>query len=95
MDNHRFDNIWDAIEDTSDSAENMRLRSELMMALSEHMQRSKLNPSQAARLYGVTQPRITDLMRGKITLFSIDSLISMATAAGLHVEIHVRELQAA
>ena len=95
MDSHRFDNIWDAIEDTSESAETMKLRSELMMALSEHLERSRLNAAQAARVFGVTQPRITDLMRGKITLFSLDSLVSMATAAGLHVEIHVRELKAA
>ena len=92
---NRFDNIWDAIEDTSESAENMKLRSELMMALSEHLERSRLNTAQAARVFGVTQPRIADLMHGKITLFSLDSLVSMATAAGLHVEIHVRVMEAA
>ncbi|MBM3642537.1 MAG: XRE family transcriptional regulator, partial [Alphaproteobacteria bacterium] len=47
--------------------------------------------SQAAKLFGVTQPRISDLMRGKINLFGLDALVNMAAAAGLHIEMHVRD----
>jgi predicted XRE-type DNA-binding protein len=48
-----------------------------------------LSQSQAAKLSGMTQPRVSDLMRGKIELFSLDSLVNMLTAAGLHVEMRV------
>ena len=48
-----------------------------------------LSQSQAAKLFGVTQPRVSDLMRGKIELFGIDTLVNMLAAAGLHVEVRV------
>jgi predicted XRE-type DNA-binding protein len=48
-----------------------------------------MSQSQAAKLFGVTQPRVSDLMRGKINLFGLDALVNMATAAGLHVELRV------
>lgn len=91
MTDKRFDSVWDAIEDTSENAENMKLRSNLMMALKEHIVRAGLNQQQAAKLFGVTQPRISDLMRGKIGLFGLDALVNMATAAGLHVELRIKE----
>ena len=50
-----------------------------------------MTQAQAARLLGVTQPRISDLMRGKINLFGLDALVNMLTAAGLHIEIRVLE----
>jgi predicted XRE-type DNA-binding protein len=89
MSNERFDSVWDAIEDTKAQAENMRLRSSLMMSLKEHVSREGLTQSQAAKVFGVTQPRVSDLMRGKIELFGLDSLVNMAAAAGLHVELRV------
>ncbi|NUJ81680.1 XRE family transcriptional regulator [Methylocystis sp. FS] len=91
MSNERFDNVWDAIEDTPEEAENMKLRSTLMLALKDHISRTGLSQSQAAKLFGVTQPRISDLMRGKINLFGLDALVNMAAAAGLHIEMHVRD----
>lgn len=69
----------------------MKLRSVLMMALRNHLTQVGMSQAQAARLFGVTQPRISDLMRGKINLFGLDALVNMAAAAGLHVEMHVRE----
>jgi len=89
MSKKRFANVWDAIEDTPAQAENMKLRSTLMMALKDHIVRSELSQSEAAKLFGVTQPRISDLMRGKIELFGLDTLVNMAGAAGLHVEMRV------
>lgn len=91
MSNERFDNVWDAIEDTPEEAENMKLRSALMLALKDHISRMGLNQSQAAKLFGVTQPRISDLMRGKINLFGLDALVNMAAVAGMRVEMHVRD----
>ncbi|TDR81527.1 helix-turn-helix domain-containing protein [Paludibacterium purpuratum] len=91
MTNPRYASVWDAIEDTPAAAENMKLRSELIMALKNHIARSEMSQAQAAKLFGVTQPRISDLMRGKIDLFGLDALVNMAAAAGLYVEMHIKE----
>ena len=87
----QFNSIWDAIEDSPEQAENMKVRSTLMMALKSHIAKANLSQSEAAKLLGVTQPRISDLMRGKINLFAIDALVNMAAAAQLHVEVRVLE----
>jgi len=91
MKNERFASIWDAIEDTHEEAENMKLRSVLMTALKQHIVRVKMSQAEAAKLFGVTQPRISDLMRGKINVFGLDALVNMTTAAGLHIEMRVLE----
>jgi predicted XRE-type DNA-binding protein len=69
----------------------MKLRSALMIALKQHIARSDMSQSEAAKLLGVTQPRVSDLLRGKINLFGLDTLVNMAAAAGLHVELHLKE----
>lgn len=84
-----FTSIWDAVSDTPAEAENMKLRSAMMIALKDHIMRQGLNQAQAAELLGVTQPRISDLIRGKIDLFSLDTLVNMLAAAGLHVEMRI------
>jgi predicted XRE-type DNA-binding protein len=89
MSNERFSSVWDAIEDTREDAENMKLRSLLMVALKGHIARTGMSQAQAAQIFGVTQPRVSDLVRGKINLFSLDVLVNMATAAGLHIELRV------
>jgi predicted XRE-type DNA-binding protein len=91
MKNQRFASVWDAIEDTPEETENMKLRSALMMALKDHIVRADLSQAQAAKLFRVTQPRVSDLMRGKINLFAIDTLVNMAAAAGMHVEMRLRK----
>jgi predicted XRE-type DNA-binding protein len=91
MNKRRFTSVWDAIEDTPEEAANMKLRSVLMTALKDHVTRAGMTQAQAAQLFGVTQPRVSDLMRGKINLFALDALVNMATAAGLRIEMRVRE----
>ena len=71
-------------------AENLRLRSELMILLEKQIEARDLTQREAARLLGVTQPRVSDLMRGKIDRFSIDGLIEMLGRAGLEVRISTR-----
>ena len=70
-------------------AENLRIRAKMMMALSGYIQKRKITQSRAARIMGVSQPRISDLMRGKIGLFTIDTLVNMVAAAGLKVDVDV------
>jgi predicted XRE-type DNA-binding protein len=77
------------VEDIAVQTQSMRLRSALMAALKRHIEHIGLNQAKAAEALGVTQPRISDLMRGKIALFSLDTLVQMAAAAGLQVEIRV------
>jgi predicted XRE-type DNA-binding protein len=84
-----FASVWDAIEDTPGEAENMKLRSALMMALERHVKSRGWTQVEAARRLGVTQPRVSDLLRGKIDLFGLDTLVNMAVAAGLHVEMRI------
>ena len=89
MSDAAFDNVWDAIEDTPEQAANMKLRSTLMMALEEHIRSNGWTQQEAARRLGVSQPRISDLMRGKIELFGLDSLVNMLTSAGLKIDLRV------
>lgn len=89
MTDQRFASVWDAIEDTPEQAENMKLRSTLMTAVRDRLAQKGLNQAQAAELLGVTQPRVSDLVRGKINLFGLDALVNMASAAGLHIEWRV------
>ena len=84
-----FANVWDAICDTQAEAENLKLRAELMRVLAAMITDSKMSQAQAADLMGVTQPRVSDLMRGKIDLFSLDALVNMSSAAGCRVEMRL------
>lgn len=89
MTGKRFESVWDAIADTPQEAENMKLRSALMMELRHHLDESGLSQSEAAKLFGVTQPRVSDLVRGKIDRFALDTLVNMLAAAGMHVEMRI------
>ncbi|WP_266030658.1 XRE family transcriptional regulator [Brucella intermedia] len=84
MTNQTFASVWDAIEDAPAEAENMKLRSALMMALEKQIHDHGWTPAEAARRFGVTQSRVSDLMGGKIDEFGMNTLVNMAAAAGLH-----------
>jgi predicted XRE-type DNA-binding protein len=88
---NRHASVWDAIEDTPGEAAHMKARSSLMAAVIAQIEKNELTQAQAAKLFGVTQPRISDLMRGKIDLFSLDTLVNMLAAAGLRVEIKLKK----
>ena len=83
MKSQKFTSIWDAIEDTPQAAASMKARSTLLMELANVIQKRGMTQAEAAELFGVTQPRISDLMRGKINLFSLDMLMNMAATAGM------------
>jgi predicted XRE-type DNA-binding protein len=91
MSDEKFESIWDAIEDTPAAAKNMKLRSGLMMAIKDQIERQGWTQAETALHLGVTQPRVSDLMRGKIDLFGLDTLVNMAVAAGLNVEMHIAD----
>src|SRR5687767_2318163 len=72
-----------------EEAEHLRIRSALMAALRRVIEARGLTQARAAVLLGVTQPRVSDLVRGKIDLFSIDMLVDMLARAGVRVELVV------
>lgn len=87
----RFASVWDAIEDTPQQAASMRARSELMIALQGWVKTSGNTQAMAAKLFGITQPRMSDLVRGKISLFSLEALMDMATVAGLEPHVTIKK----
>ena len=72
-------------------AENLRIRSAMMRALVSFIRNNELTQVRAAKLLGVSQPRISDLMGGKIHLFSIDNLVILLAAAGLRVDLRIKK----
>ncbi len=90
MSKQRFNSVWDAIEDTPGDAANMKARSSLMRAITEYIRNSGMTQAEAAKTLGVTQPRISDLMRGKIEVFSLDTLVNMLAAAEIVLEMRLK-----
>lgn len=95
MSRKRFSSVWDAIEDSAAEAASMKLRAELANEIIERMHDRKLTQAKAAELIGVTQPRISDLMRGRLNLFSLDALVDIADRIGLRTRMVVSPKRAA
>ncbi len=89
-----FASVWDALEDSPAEAANMRLRSELMIAVQETVAGWELTQAEAARRLDVTQPRLNDLLRGRVGKFSLDALILLAERAGLSVRVQIERTAA-
>ena len=85
------DNIFEDLGFPKPEAENLRIRSLLMGAIRELIAREGLTQTQAAEFFGVTQPRISDLVRGRIELFSIDGLVNMLAVAGRAVRVSIED----
>ena len=84
-----FASVWDAIADTPEEAANLRVRSELMDKISVLIRENQWTQAEAAAHCHVTQPRMNDLLRGRISRFSLDALVNIAAALGkrVHVEL--------
>ncbi len=85
----RYQNVFDALEDDPAVAENLKIRAQLMNALTRYIEKQKLTQVEAAELCEVNQPRISDLVRGKIERFTIDMLVNMLARAGKHLNVKV------
>lgn len=85
----RFANVWEALEDDPAAAANMTMRSDLLIALRQRIESWKVPQAQAARRLGITQPRLNDLVRGRINKFSLDTLVNLANRAAIHVRLHI------
>jgi predicted XRE-type DNA-binding protein len=82
---HSSGNVFRDLGFGPEEARHLRLRSDLMIAVCAEIERRKLTQSDAAELFGVSQPRISDLVRGKLHLFSAESLVGMLDRAGIQV----------
>jgi predicted XRE-type DNA-binding protein len=85
-----FSNVWDAVADTPEQAANLRMRAELMHQIEEIIRAEGWKQAAAAQRCGVTQPRINDLLRGRVSRFSLDALVNIATALGRRVSFTLR-----
>jgi len=93
--NTRFTSVWDAIEDSRDVAASLKLKAEVASAIIEEVRRRRLIQSRVAVTCGITQPRVSDLMRGRLDLFSLDALIDIGEQLGLRTKLTVRRRRAA
>lgn len=91
MDRRIFDNVWNALEDSPAEAANMSMRSSLLIAIEQKVRGWGLTQSEAAARLGITQPRLNDLLKGRIENFSLDALVGLAGQAGLAVRLDIAD----
>ena len=83
-------NIFADLGFDAQESQNLLLRSQTMIALTQWFNDSELTQAAAAKRLGITQPRFNQMLKGKIDLFSLDALVNMATRAGLRVGLSIR-----
>jgi predicted XRE-type DNA-binding protein len=89
MRQRRYASVWDAIEPTASQAASMKARAELMMAIRKIVDGWSLTQAAAAKRLGITQPRLNDLLRGRIDKFSLDALVDLAAQSGLAIKVKI------
>ncbi|MDR0672516.1 MAG: XRE family transcriptional regulator [Zoogloeaceae bacterium] len=89
MSNEQFQSIWDAISDTPEEAANLSARADLMHRIIEIIQENGWKQVEAAKRMGVTQPRVNDLLHGRVSRFSLDALVNMAAMLGRRVRVEL------
>jgi predicted XRE-type DNA-binding protein len=85
-----FARVWDAIAGSPGEAVNLRLRADLMQKIAAIVARKGWTQAEAARRCGISQPRMNDLLRGRISKFSLDALVNAATALGCRVRVELK-----
>ncbi len=89
MTDKQYESVWDALEDDVVLAENLKLRSALMMKIAEYVEHSGLTQTEAAQRLGTTQPRLNDVIKGRIDKCTVDRLVNMLSQAGFRVDMHI------
>ena len=72
-------------------AENLRLRSQLMRQIDAYYRESGMTQAAAARVLGLTQPRLNALLKGRLSQFSLDAMVNIASNAGMNVRLVVKK----
>jgi predicted XRE-type DNA-binding protein len=86
-----YASVWDAIADTAEEAANLRMRSALMQQIAKLVERKGWTQAEAASRCGISQPRVNDLLRGRIARFSLDALVNIAAALGRRVTVKLED----
>ena len=84
------DNVFEDIGFEREKAASLKVRADLMLDLRKYIETRGWTQHQAAAFFGESQPRISNLMQGEISRFSVDKLINILTRAGMQVEIYVK-----
>jgi predicted XRE-type DNA-binding protein len=84
-----FKSVWDALEDDPVRAQNLKLRSALMIEIREKVNELEITQTQTAKVLCISQPRVSALLQGKIERFRLDSLVDMAHRLDLNVSIRL------
>jgi predicted XRE-type DNA-binding protein len=87
--NQVFKSVWDALEDDPVRAQNLKLRSALMIEIREKVNDLNITQTEAAEILCISQPRVSALLQGKIEKFRLDSLVDMAYRLDLNVSIRL------
>jgi phage-related protein/predicted XRE-type DNA-binding protein len=87
-----YASVWDALADTPEQAANLRARAELMQQIAAIVKRNRWTQTEAAQRCGITQPRMNDLLRGRVSRFSLDALVNIATAIGRRVHMELESV---
>ena len=85
----QFESVWDAVADSPEEAANLRVRSDLMDQIESLIKKNGWTQANAAKRCGVSQPRINDLLRGRISRFSLDALVNIAARLGRKVTVQL------
>jgi predicted XRE-type DNA-binding protein len=85
----KYDSVWDALADTPEEAANLRARAELMRQIAAIVKKNGWTQAEGAQRCGITQPRMNDLLHGRVSRFSLDALVNIATAIGRRVRLNI------
>jgi len=85
----KYNSVWDALETNPVEAANLKLRSNLMMEISAFVKKEQLTQAEAAKKLGTTQPRLNDILKGKIDKCTVDRLVNMLAEVGYRVRLSV------
>jgi len=86
---NEFNSVWDVLEDDPIIAENMKLRSTLLRAITTAIRSKNLSQTEITKLLHITQPRVSALLQGKIEDFRLDTLVNIAHRLGLQVNLQI------
>lgn len=85
----RYTNVWNALEDMA--AASMTMRSDILIVLQQRIATWRLTQAEAARRLQITQPRLNDLLRGRIAKFSLDTLVDLADRADIQIRLQIEK----
>jgi predicted XRE-type DNA-binding protein len=89
---NKFNSVWDALENTESLAANMKAKTKIMIALHDVVEGMGLTQAQASKNLNITQPRLNDLLKGRINRFSLDALFNLAYCAGLEINVTLKKI---